>query len=189
MTGNNTNGSGLHPFALYRLYAWTIRRIAERGQLLHVFVYGSLPTANHRVRLSRLSHECPLPESSLLEIFRLVEELTSIRNASKPMKVPDGNYEHHLKLGTWLSTPQTLLQSDTSIFPDPSTFIPDRFIETDKETGSRVARYGELEPWGSGSAVCRGRTFAEKEFMDIAACFITLWDMEKMPKAHGSSRV
>ncbi|KAK1241945.1 hypothetical protein MKX07_007768 [Trichoderma sp. CBMAI-0711] len=127
---------------------------------------------------SRLSHECPLLKSCLFETFRLVEDPTSLRYVSKPMTVSDGNLEHHFEPGTWLSAPHALLQSDPSIFPEPEKFIPDRFIETDKETGHRVARYGRLKPWGSGSAVCKGRTFAEKEVMGIVACFITLWDME-----------
>ncbi|KAL7954053.1 cytochrome P450 [Trichoderma compactum] len=143
----------------------------------------SLSTATYPPQItafdfSRLSHECPLLKSCLFETFRLVEEPTSIRYVSKPMTVPDGNHEHHFKPGTWLSAPHALLQSDPSIFPDPDKFVPDRFIETDKETGSRVARYGKLKPWGSGSAVCKGRTFAEKEVMGIVACFITLWDMD-----------
>ncbi|KAJ4854474.1 cytochrome p450 domain-containing protein [Trichoderma breve] len=112
------------------------------------------------------------------QITALVEEPTSIRYVSKPLTVPDGNLEHHFKPGTWLSAPHALLQSDPSIFPEPDKFIPDRFIETDKETGARVARYGKLKPWGSGSGVCKGRTFAEKEVMGIVACFITLWDMD-----------
>ncbi|KAM0257116.1 hypothetical protein ACHAQJ_004580 [Trichoderma viride] len=127
---------------------------------------------------SRLSHECPLLKSSLFEAFRLVVEPTSLRYVSKHMTVPDGKYEHSLKPGTWLSAPHALLQHDPSIFPEPEKFIPDRFIEVDKESGSRVARYGKLKPWGSGSAICKGRTFAEKEVMGIVACFITLWDME-----------
>lgn len=143
----------------------------------------SLSTATYPPQItafdfSRLSHECPLLKSCLFETFRLVEEPTSIRYVSKPMTVPDGKHEHHFKPGTWLSAPHALLQSDPSIFPNPDKFIPDRFIETDKETGSRVARYGKLKPWGSGSAVCKGRTFAEKEVMGIVACFITLWDMD-----------
>ncbi|RFU81101.1 cytochrome p450 [Trichoderma arundinaceum] len=129
---------------------------------------------------SRLSHECPLLKSSLFEAFRLVEEPTSLRYVSKHMTVPDGSYEHKFKPGTWLSAPHALLQSDSSIFPEPEKFIPDRFIEVDKETGNRVARYGKLKPWGSGSGVCKGRTFAEKEVMGIVACFITLWDMENV---------
>ncbi|PTB48547.1 hypothetical protein M431DRAFT_525301 [Trichoderma harzianum CBS 226.95] len=143
----------------------------------------SLSTATYPPQItafdfSRLSHECPLLKSCLFETFRLVEEPTSIRYVSKPLTVPDGNIEHHFKPGTWLSAPHALLQSDPSIFPEPDKFIPDRFIETDKETGARVARYGKLKPWGSGSGVCKGRTFAEKEVMGIVACFITLWDMD-----------
>lgn len=142
-------------------------------------------TAAHSPKITtfdfaRLSYECPLLKSSLFETFRLVEDPTSLRYVSQHMTVPDGSHQHKFKPGTWLSAPHALLQSDPLIFPQPEKFIPDRFIEIDKETGNRVARYGKLKPWGSGSAVCKGRTFAEKEVMGIVACFITLWDMESV---------
>jgi cytochrome P450 len=59
------------------------------------------------------------------------------------MAVLGGKYEHNLNPGTWLSVPHALLQHDPSIVTEAERFIPDRFIEVEKESGCRVARYGE----------------------------------------------
>jgi len=113
----------------------------------------------------------------MLETFRLSNEATSIRYVARPVTIEDGGYNHQLKAGTWVSIPHGVIQKDPTIFPDPHKFIPGRFLETDAETGRIVARYGRLRPWGMGPGMCKGRTFAEKEILTIAAAIASLWDI------------
>ena len=98
------------------------------------------------------------------------------------MTIHDGQQEHHLKSGTWISAVHAVLQKDSSVYPEPEKFIPDRFLESDKENGNKVARYGKLRPWGTGPGMCKGRIFAEKEILGIAAAVIALWDIEPVSK-------
>ncbi|UNI13308.1 hypothetical protein JDV02_000065 [Purpureocillium takamizusanense] len=130
------------------------------------------------VDLPALGRDCPLLKSAMFETFRMVNEPTSIRYIARALLVPDGKHQHQLEAGTWISVPHAGIQREPSIFPEPDKFIPDRFLEVDERSGKPVARYGRLRPWGAGVGICKGRTFAEKEILLIAACFITLWDME-----------
>ncbi|KAH8673510.1 putative cytochrome P450 [Xylariales sp. PMI_506] len=125
-----------------------------------------------------LARECPLTKSALYETFRMTIEATSLRSVVKPMTVEDGQYSHQLQPGTFVSVPHGAIQFDPKYFHEPEKFIPDRFLETDEATGKRVARYGKLRPWGVGPGMCKGRTFAEKEVLNITAALITVWDLQ-----------
>jgi cytochrome P450 len=77
----------------------------------------------------------------------------------------------------FVSAPHALIQRDPSVYADPHAFIPERFLETDPETDRLVARPGRLRPWGCGAAMCKGRTFAEKEIVVLGAAIVALWDI------------
>ena len=132
--------------------------------------------------LRSICSKCPLLRSSMYETFRMANQPTSIRYLNRPMTIHDGQQEHHLKSGTWISAVHAVLQKDSSVYPEPEKFIPDRFLESDKENGNKVARYGKLRPWGTGPGMCKGRIFAEKEILGIAAAVIALWDIEPVSK-------
>lgn len=132
--------------------------------------------------LSGLGKNCPLLKSALYETFRLVNEPTSIRYVSQPVTVFDGEYQHHLRPGTWITAPHYGVQHDPSVFHHPQKFLADRFIETGKQTGRNMTGYMGLRPWGAGSGICKGRTFAEKQILAVTACLISLWDMEPSGK-------
>jgi hypothetical protein len=139
--------------------------------------------------IAGLTRECPLTKSCLFEVYRLANDATSIRYISKPINLKDGAYTHAIQPGTFLSTPHGLHQHDPTMYPDPETFKPDRFLDTDERTGKRSARYGKLKPWGAGSGICKGRTFAEKEIITLCAAIMAVWDISpasgewKMPTA------
>jgi hypothetical protein len=126
--------------------------------------------------LAALYRECPLFKSCLYETFRLSTEATSIRYIPRETTISDGDHKHNIKAGTWVSAPHAMIQKDASVFPNPEKFVPDRFLTAD-ENGRKTARYGRLKPWGSGHAICKGRTFAEKELLAICAAVISLWDI------------
>lgn len=138
----------------------------------------STPPKIDSIDYAALVRDCPLLKSTLFETFRMVNEATSLRQVMRPVTVDDGGHQHKLLPGTWISAPHAGLQHDPSIFPEPEKFIPDRFLEVDEDSGRQVPRYGRLKPWGAGTGICKGRTFAEKEILGIGACFISLWDMD-----------
>jgi cytochrome P450 len=127
--------------------------------------------------LTAPSMNCQLLKAFIFETYRMANEPTSIRYVARPVTLEDGEFKHELTPGTWLSAPHWLINRDPSVFAEPDKFHPERFLETDSESGKSVARYGRLRPWGAGASMCKGRTFAEKEIMSLGAAIISLWDM------------
>lgn len=132
-----------------------------------------------RLDIGTLGKECLLLKSSFLETFRLVEESVMFRYVTHQVTLDTGAYQHELPRGSWLGICNSMTNYDPSIYARATEFVPDRFIEDSPGTGGkRTVTYKTLRPWGVGAAMCRGRTFAEKEIMAIAASIITLWDIE-----------
>lgn len=127
--------------------------------------------------IASLARDCPLLKACLFETYRLTVEASSIRRVEKSINVDDGFHKHELKPGTFVSVPHALTQRDPRIYTKPDQFVPDRFLEVDQTSGKPAARHGRLKPWGAGSAMCKGRTFAEKEIVSCCAALISLWDI------------
>ncbi|KAJ4136350.1 hypothetical protein NW768_003962 [Fusarium equiseti] len=125
-----------------------------------------------------LFKKCQLFKACIFETYRLVNEPTSIRHVSKSVSITDGDLQHNLNQGTYISVPLALKSRDPALYEDPDSFVPDRFLETDPQTGKSTARYGKLKPWGIGAAMCKGRTFAEKEIISLGSAVISLWDIK-----------
>jgi cytochrome P450 len=124
-----------------------------------------------------LSKNCQLLKACIFETYRLVNEPTSIRFVSHSITIPDGDLKHELKPGMFVSAPHSLWNRDASVYDNPNMFNPVRFLEPNSSSGKPVARYGRLRPWGSGAAICKGRTFAEKEILTLGAAIISMWDI------------
>lgn len=176
------NGNSQPLLSWYILFAYSTPGLVERyREEMAPWVKVSQkkgPVEIESVDIAALNRECPLMKSALYETFRLGAEATSIRRVSQPISVVDGEYTHQLEPGTWISVPYGVTQNDPSIYPDPERFVPERFLELDVETGKKVARYGRLRPWAVGAGSCKGRTFAEKEILTIAATAMNLWEIE-----------
>ncbi len=129
------------------------------------------------IDLSALFGGCPRLKACIFETYRMANEATSIRHVEVPVTLVDGEYKHQLKPGMFVSAPHSVNQRDSSVYASPDEFIPDRFLETDAESGRLIARYGRLRPLGAGAAMCKGRSFAEKEIMALGAAILALWDI------------
>ena len=128
--------------------------------------------------LPALFKGCPRLKSCIFETYRLTNEATSIRYVAQSITVQDGKHSHELKPGMFVSAPHAVTQRDPGIYAEPDRFVPERFLVADHETGSLRARYGALRPWGVGAAMCKGRSFAEKEIIALSAAIVSLWDIE-----------
>ena len=135
------------------------------------------PPAITSMDLAALGRDCQLTKACIFETYRMANEVASIRYVARPITIKDGVHRHELKPGMFVSVPHSLMQRDPSVYEDPNRFMPDRFLKTDPKSGKPVARYGALKPWGSGAAMCKGRTFAEKEIVALGTSILILWDI------------
>ncbi|MCJ1275427.1 hypothetical protein MMC21_003230 [Puttea exsequens] len=135
------------------------------------------PSELQSMDLAALSRDCPLMKACIFETYRLANEPASVRYVARPITINDGAYKHELKRGTFVTAAHSLIQRDPSVYANPDTFVPNRFLMPDPESGRLSARYGALKPWGCGAAMCKGRTFAEKEIVALGAAVISLWDI------------
>jgi len=177
--GQNAN---TQPLLFWLLtYVYSTPEILEqlREELTpYVTMSTSIPRELISLDMRGLSRDCPLLKACIYETYRLVNEPTSIRSVgSSSVHVTDGELRHELKPGTFVSVPYSLVNRDASIYSDPDKFDPGRFLELDPSSGKLTARYGRLKPWGSGSAICKGRIFAEKEIVTLAVAIIAMWDV------------
>jgi cytochrome P450 len=64
--------------------------------------------------------------------------------------------------GTIVATQAWSMHRDASIFPSPSTFLPDRWLETSSpdNTEKLMAMQQHFMPFGAGSRVCGGQNLA-----------------------------
>ncbi|CAH0058859.1 unnamed protein product [Clonostachys solani] len=126
-----------------------------------------------KLDIGALGKQCPLLKSTFLESFRVTEESILFRRVTEKLTLDDGKDQYQLRPGSWLSVSTALTRHDSSIYPRPLEFLPDRFVE------ASTASYKTLRPWGLGLTMCKGRTFAEKKVLAIAASMIALCDIEQ----------
>jgi cytochrome P450 len=148
------------------------------------------PGVNGALQLSTLDvvgiyGNCPLLKSCMLEAFRLATRSNSIRLLEKDIEIPEkGLRNHRLPAGTWISVIHAADQLSADTYDKPEAFVADRFLQSSGPDGHRTASYGKLRPWGAGAGMCKGRIFAEKEIMAVAAAILSLWDLES-PEGEG----
>lgn len=176
--GQNANTQPMLFWLLTYLYSTPGLLVQVREEMApYLHFSDTVPRELTGLDVARLGTECQLLKACVFETYRFVNQVTSIRHVFRPMTVTEGDGTHQLPSGSYLSASLSLSNHDASVYSDPDRFDPTRFLEQSASTGKPVARYGKLKPWGSGSAMCKGRTFAEKEIMSLGAAIIAVWDI------------
>lgn len=130
------------------------------------------------VDVAGLARGCQLLKACVFETYRLVNDASSIRYVTRPVTVQDGERKHVLRGDSFFSALGSIENHDAKVYGEPDRFDPGRFLQRNQETGESVARYGRLKPWGTGMAMCKGRTFAEREILALGAAIFGVWDVE-----------
>ncbi|KAL8713856.1 MAG: hypothetical protein Q9220_002001 [cf. Caloplaca sp. 1 TL-2023] len=81
---------------------------------------------------------------------------------------------HTLPAGTPISTTTLAIHTNESIFPDPWTFNPDRWLDGDKGKALNRFQYG----FGKGSRRCLGMELANAEVVLALARVLGGWELE-----------
>ena len=159
-----------------------VRLRAELDPLIDVSAAeAGKPAVVNRLDADGILSRCPVLKATYLESFRLAHEPTSLRCVQQDLSIPDPSLPKDappllLRQGTFVTVPHTVQQFDDSLYPDPNEFRSDRFLS--EKDGEVKVGYGSLKPWGDGSSICKGRTFAEREVLVAVATIVRLWDME-----------
>ncbi|PQE30751.1 cytochrome P450 protein [Rutstroemia sp. NJR-2017a WRK4] len=126
-----------------------------------------------------LSKSCPLFKSTYLEALRLSDQPFSVRKLSNDVTLSttstDNNKtSYHLPANEHVTIPHNLHMQDPAYFPSPTTFNPTRFLSADKKSVDA----GTIRPYGGGGSMCKGRVYAERECLAMAAGILMFWEFE-----------
>lgn len=126
-----------------------------------------------------LSKNCPLFKSSYLEALRVSCQPWSVRSLQTDVSITADKTAppYNLYKGDYITIPHELHMRDPSYFPHPAKFVPNRFIVTNQD-GTLSTDLGTAKPFGCGTSLCKGRVFAEKECLALAAGVLMFWDFE-----------
>lgn len=134
-------------------------------------------------------------DSLIKETMRMNSNVTSAREVLDNTTVTiAGNQEYSLKKGEMVIIPINLVHWNESVYPDPMTWKPDRFLKTETSQGGlNMAQpdWKSYVPWGGGKHMCAGRFFAKNEM--IIQLVYTLWYydisfLEPIPKPYIKER-
>ena len=101
------------------------------------------------------------------------------RIVREPYTFSDGTY---LPKGTYIAVPADAIQLDESNYPDPTSFVPFRFVDQAKEGSGRklnmTATSTDFLPFGHGRHACPGRFFAAMELKLMLALVVMKYEVK-----------
>ncbi|TKA80004.1 hypothetical protein B0A55_02087 [Friedmanniomyces simplex] len=146
-----------------------------------------------------LCNHCPLLKSSYIECLRLDTAPWSFRVIKEDFVLQGRQKDAEgwlLRKGDCAHIAHDLHSTDPEYFDDPTVWRADRHIKYEGDEKRAVADMGSIRPFGGGSSMCKGRTFAFKQSMMFAAAIVSMWDIEpagggpwKMPRHRKSTGV
>ena len=114
--------------------------------------------AARTISYDTLERDCPYLNAVISEALRLYGAIPSHLERVVPAGGITLSTGHHVPAGTIVGVQSYSLHRDATVFPEPATFHPDRWLQATPEM--RKA----LSPWGFGSRICMGMHLAYVEF-------------------------
>ncbi|KAL4748424.1 hypothetical protein BDW72DRAFT_214810 [Aspergillus terricola var. indicus] len=153
--------------------------LAQNPSILHQLreeIKQVLPTTTSTCTLPELER-LPYLVATVNEALRIASPVVS----RLPRVAPDEALmykDYTIPPGTPMSSSSLLIHRNSTIFPDPEKFDPDRWLRNNGKTttGQRLDRY--LVPFTKGSRACLGMSLAYAELYMALAYFVRRVDFE-----------
>ena len=140
--------------------------------------------------LEGILKDCPLLRSVYYEVLRFDSFAFSykemVSDGTFTESVEDAQIQgrsepqtYFIPKGQYIAAPSGLHQMDPRYWHQPHTFQPRRFMEQDEKQPEKwtTPDMKTMRPFGGGSTMCKGKTFAERETLCFAAGILRMWDV------------
>ena len=74
------------------------------------------------------------------------------------------------------------MHRDSSVFPSPDTFLPERWLETSTNAPELFKMAQHMMPFGTGTRVCGGQNFALAMMRAVVATVVRNFDVVAPPQ-------
>jgi cytochrome P450 len=89
--------------------------------------------------------------------------------------------------GTIVSTQAWSMHRDTSVFPSPDTFLPERWLESSTNSGDLARMAQHMIPFGVGTRICGGQNLAQMMMKITVAAVVRNFDVTAPPETNERS--
>ncbi|KAF2968911.1 hypothetical protein GQX73_g4658 [Xylaria multiplex] len=170
---------------IYKVAFWALAYLSYDSSLLEVIQDETKAAVkNGQIDESYLAEKCPLLESLISEVLRLIVATALVRDIVAPTHVGGKT----LQPGNKVLISYRQLHTDNSVWgTDPLALRPTRFADTPKLYSSKSYR-----PFGGGNTLCPGRFLAKRALGYAIVAMLTRFDIsvdvEMTRKAVGSEK-
>lgn len=176
------------PAAFWSLY-YTLRcgdaLTAARSEINRVLSGQTLNDPDQPISLTREQLDSmTVLESIIEESLRLSSASIMIRVAKDDFTLTlDSGQTVCIRKGDFIALYPQLIHLDPEIYPDPTEFKYDRYLEDGEKRKSNFFKNGRrlkhfLVPFGSGASECPGRFFAVNEIKEFIALVLWFYDLK-----------
>lgn len=162
------------------MLTWTIGALLANPSVLSEFRRNVETFMSHGIEEFRVADFAaePFIQAFWKEVLRLGVTSSAARVVSRDSEIEG----YVVRKGSVILVPSRVLHFDPSVFEDPETFNPSRWLARD-DSGQglpeKIKRQNtSLRPFGGGTGVCPGRFIAEQEVLLTAAVLVHLFDLE-----------
>ncbi|XP_066537209.1 cytochrome P450 7A1 [Hoplias malabaricus] len=177
------------PAAFWSLY-YTLRcpeaLAAARCEVDQVLQQLDQPLFDHDIPISLSKKQLdsmPVLESIIKEALRLSSASIMIRVANDDFTLTlDSGQTAAIRKGDYIALYPQLIHMDPEIYPNPTEFKFDRFLDEDGQRRNQYFKNDRelknyLMPFGSGASKCPGRFFAMNEIKEFLTVVLRYYDL------------